>query len=123
MLRPKPGATWPKAGSTKIRRWRRLVGIHRRTVFFQAVIQSLQTYAQFLGRRFFPSPALFQCGQNKLFVGIGQRHAHWHQYFVFPPPASGIELEGIEIRSEEHTSELHSLMRISYAVFCLKTKN
>src|SRR3546814_2718213 len=25
-------------------------------------------------------------------------------------------------RSEEHTSELHSLMRISYAVFCLKQK-
>src|SRR3546814_7488384 len=25
-------------------------------------------------------------------------------------------------RSEEHTSELQSLMRISYAVFCLKTK-
>src|SRR3546814_1623260 len=29
--------------------------------------------------------------------------------------------EGIE-RSEEHTSELQSLMRISYAVFCLKKK-
>src|SRR3546814_10263540 len=28
-----------------------------------------------------------------------------------------------EIRSEEHTSELQSLMRISYAVFCLKKKN
>src|SRR3546814_2945177 len=28
-----------------------------------------------------------------------------------------------EVRSEEHTSELQSLMRISYAVFCLKTKN
>src|SRR3546814_9383299 len=27
------------------------------------------------------------------------------------------------IRSEEHTSELQSLMRISYAVFCLQTKN
>src|SRR3546814_10271050 len=26
-------------------------------------------------------------------------------------------------RSEEHTSELQSLMRIAYAVFCLKTKN
>src|SRR3546814_8575051 len=26
-------------------------------------------------------------------------------------------------RSDEHTSELQSLMRISYAVFCLKTKN
>src|SRR3546814_2174416 len=29
----------------------------------------------------------------------------------------------IGIRSEEHTSELQSLMRISYAVFCLKKKN
>src|SRR3546814_17759247 len=28
----------------------------------------------------------------------------------------------IEARSEEHTSELQSLMRISYAVFCLKKK-
>src|SRR3546814_2621756 len=27
-----------------------------------------------------------------------------------------------DLRSEEHTSELQSLMRISYAVFCLKTK-
>src|SRR3546814_1054075 len=31
-------------------------------------------------------------------------------------------LEGHD-RSEEHTSELQSLMRISYAVFCLKKKN
>src|SRR3546814_2922952 len=29
-------------------------------------------------------------------------------------------LEGRSLRSEEHTSELQSLMRISYAVFCLK---
>src|SRR3546814_3874486 len=29
---------------------------------------------------------------------------------------------GIALRSEEHTSELQSLMRISYAVFCLKKK-
>src|SRR3546814_9006348 len=28
----------------------------------------------------------------------------------------------MELRSEEHTSELQSLMRISYAVFCLKKK-
>src|SRR3546814_7778808 len=32
-----------------------------------------------------------------------------------------VVLEGM-IRSEEHTSELQSLMRISYAVFCLKKK-
>src|SRR3546814_4920656 len=30
---------------------------------------------------------------------------------------------GRAVRSEEHTSELQSLMRISYAVFCLKKKN
>src|SRR3546814_1424633 len=35
------------------------------------------------------------------------------------PMASRIERE---MRSEEHTSELQSLMRISYAVFCLKKK-
>src|SRR3546814_5761419 len=29
---------------------------------------------------------------------------------------------GLRVRSEEHTSELQSLMRISYAVFCLKKK-
>src|SRR3546814_1828401 len=34
----------------------------------------------------------------------------------------GISIKTVE-RSEEHTSELQSLMRISYAVFCLKKKN
>src|SRR3546814_2949330 len=36
----------------------------------------------------------------------------------------GLELvaDGLQFRSEEHTSELQSLMRISYAVFCLKKK-
>src|SRR3546814_7458711 len=32
-------------------------------------------------------------------------------------------IAGCAQRSEEHTSELQSLMRISYAVFCLKKKN
>src|SRR3546814_9347105 len=32
-------------------------------------------------------------------------------------------LPNVSKRSEEHTSELQSLMRISYAVFCLKNKN
>src|SRR3546814_3997083 len=31
-------------------------------------------------------------------------------------------LRRLQVRSEEHTSELQSLMRISYAVFCLKKK-
>src|SRR3546814_10791424 len=39
--------------------------------------------------------------------------------------AMGAKIDGIgtERRSEEHTSELQSLMRNSYAVFCLKKKN
>src|SRR3546814_9814520 len=35
---------------------------------------------------------------------------------------AGVYQAVIEDRSEEHTSELQSLMRISYAVFCLKKK-
>src|SRR3546814_10563106 len=35
----------------------------------------------------------------------------------------GIRAVPFVTRSEEHTSELQSLMRISYAVFCLKTKH
>src|SRR3546814_1042923 len=34
-----------------------------------------------------------------------------------------MDVTSITNRSEEHTSELQSLMRISYAVFCLKKKN
>src|SRR3546814_6363191 len=37
-------------------------------------------------------------------------------------PPSRRSRGGVAERSEEHTSELQSLMRISYAVFCLKTK-
>src|SRR3546814_1971740 len=37
-------------------------------------------------------------------------------------PSGRHESEEASIRSEEHTSELQSLMRISYAVFCLKKK-
>src|SRR3546814_4385480 len=44
-------------------------------------------------------------------------------WFLVPaeadPPVHGT----LRSRSEEHTSELQSLMRISYAVFCLKKKN
>src|SRR3546814_6663455 len=38
------------------------------------------------------------------------------------PAPSGARRFGDTKRSEEHTSELQSLMRISYAVFCLKKK-
>src|SRR3546814_6031112 len=39
------------------------------------------------------------------------------------PREERVEYHRLATRSEEHTSELQSLMRISYAVFCLKKKN
>src|SRR3546814_12163409 len=45
-------------------------------------------------------------------VAVGRLALH----VDLPDPAEAVEV----IRSEEHTSELQSLMRISYAVFCLK---
>src|SRR3546814_10840557 len=42
-----------------------------------------------------------------------------HKMSCISSDAAGAAL----VRSEEHTSELQSLMRISYAVFCLKKKN
>src|SRR3546814_5707665 len=38
------------------------------------------------------------------------------------PPSGRMRKEMAKVRSEEHTSELQSLIRISYAVFCLKKK-
>src|SRR3546814_2797365 len=38
-------------------------------------------------------------------------------------PAGRLLAQDRDVRSEEHTSELQSLMRISYAVFCLTKKN
>src|SRR3546814_1796880 len=40
-----------------------------------------------------------------------------------PRAVRRLQPAGLHTRSEEHTSELQSLMRISYAVFCLKKKN
>src|SRR3546814_6903123 len=42
---------------------------------------------------------------------------------VQPDLALAGAVRDLVLRSEEHTSELKSLMRISYAVFCLKKKN
>src|SRR3546814_11257193 len=40
-----------------------------------------------------------------------------------PEPVAAPERSDRRFKDEEHTSELQSLMRISYAVFCLKKKN
>src|SRR3546814_8581092 len=45
---------------------------------------------------------------------------YWKPWRAVP---CGTGLQSTTTRSEEHTSELQSLMRISYAVFCLKKNN
>src|SRR3546814_3971547 len=42
---------------------------------------------------------------------------------IFKHLVEGADRNDLQTRSEEHTSELQSLMRTSYAVFCLKKKN
>src|SRR3546814_1067317 len=77
---------------------------------------------------------------QRLLDGVLQRHpeARVHMGMLFPGPESSqssaywqdqsgtwlyATIDDLDGRSEEHTSELQSLMRISYAVFCLKKKN
>src|SRR3546814_4156795 len=54
--------------------------------------------------------------------GVDQFRQHLPQLQVFEVSGAGHMITGDRNRSEEHTSELQSLMRISYAVFCLKKK-
>src|SRR3546814_6832121 len=70
------------------------------------------------GRRFRPDPRISR--QHQFQPSVVREHLE---------PASaaqrGVDPQGYRfrpVRSEEHTSELQSLMRISYAVFCLKKK-
>src|SRR3546814_5836307 len=77
----------------------------------------------------FPYTTLFRS-----LVGLLRSHVCGHRLPgakpLCPPVAAAVrqrrdEASGPRLRhrSEEHTSELQSLMRISYAVFCLKKKN
>src|SRR3546814_8419682 len=95
----------------------------------------------------FPSPTLFRShrfdGGEAVVLVVGRSHDAQRggvQLVQLPagvvgqeqhPPRTGPprqrqtprRLTAPQLRSEEHTSELQSLMRLSYAVFCLKKKN
>src|SRR3546814_5899294 len=72
--------------------------------FLQALLEAgIGVVDQLIGAGLFGNLKLFSCR------GCGD-HFRTHGFAYFH-------------RSEEHTSELQSLMRISYAVFCLKKKN
>src|SRR3546814_4507718 len=75
------------------------------------LVEKLGRMGKKAGKGFYDYPA---DGKKRLWPELAQH---------FPVKAEQPALADVIKRSEEHTSELQSLMRISYAVFCLKKKN
>src|SRR3546814_19793475 len=75
----------------------------------------------------FPYTTLFRSPRTRALRGVRRGGRAGPRLFGDHPDVAGIILVPAKAetaigRSEEHTSELQSLMRISYAVFCLKKK-
>src|SRR3546814_8159942 len=116
---------WLAAGATDMRR-----GFDGLAMTVQATLEQDPFSGHvfvFRGRKGDRIKVLWWSGDGMCLLAKRLEHGH----FVWPSAESGavhltpaqlsMLLEGID-RSEEHTSELQSLMRISYAVFCLKKK-
>src|SRR3546814_4646395 len=72
-----------------------------------------------------PSPAISECSITSRKPGVFRSSATICRQDIGGPSRNRTGVQGFAVlcvRSEEHTSELQSLMRISYAVFCLKKK-
>src|SRR3546814_19204904 len=70
----------------------------------------------------FPYTTLFRSSLAEA-RGPRERAHHADHLGALVVDGGGVEIADLAVaRSEEHTSELQSLMRISYAVFCLKKK-
>src|SRR3546814_9141667 len=79
------------------------------------VAGSIFTFSLTLGDYIIPQIV----GSSRLFIG---QAVYIHQGTAGNIPLAAAFTVVPIVRSEEHTSELQSLMRISYAVFCLKKK-
>src|SRR3546814_3136563 len=78
---------------------------------------------------YFFSAIVLHYGSRKfaLWFSVIASFAYWVLSYTFGDATDPYSLAGnaglrLDLRSEEHTSELQSLMRISYAVFCLTKK-
>src|SRR3546814_5785224 len=92
------------------------------TTLFRSIMSASRKVRQELSRR-----RAFRADPNSAALqnhrqSVAQQHCRDRTELSLPPP-SPCRWPDECGRSEEHTSELQSLMRISYAVFCLKKKN
>src|SRR3546814_8368511 len=72
------------------------------------------TVPEFIGDRYYSRTARLVAVASLLMISI--------TYVIGQMTGAGVAFSRFLEKSEEHTSELQSLMRISYAVFCLKKK-
>src|SRR3546814_2298293 len=100
------------------------VGLEPTEVVARADVDVLAQFAQIRDRAIF-APAVECEGVEAIFahrveVGDLVDHALFQPIDRRPKIFGNIGPDRVRMRSEEHTSELQSLMRNSYAVFCLK---
>src|SRR3546814_8110927 len=106
------------AGGNEFRRALRYLQLRGRLVHHQTDLELVRIMDSGIRPATVPESAADTLAEYDLHTR-GARHS-------FEPPYDGNDpdrnkpLAQAEARSEEHTSELQSLMRISYAVFCLK---
>src|SRR3546814_10984351 len=77
--------------------------------------RSTRTDTLFPYTTLFRSPRAPACGTRRRSIGKSPQQRAGR--------SASSDSKALPVRSEEHTSELQSLMRISYAVFCMKKKN
>src|SRR3546814_4833441 len=127
MIRRPPGSTRTDTlfpYTTLFRAWR---GIEREQIRAQRHQRRCSfRLSLLLGRAAFDLlgflPVKLGLSRLKLRVDLRRRHQHIDTDRIASADAVNLLLPPQIRRSEEHTSELQSLMRISYAVFCLKKK-
>src|SRR3546814_1327650 len=101
---------------------------------YTTLFRSLDAAQRALARAPDSRAALAESGIAEYWLGyyhfeqhrLDDARRHWQAYLASSERLVQLQPDNpkwmVELRSEEHTSELQSLMRISYAVFCLKKK-